>query len=197
MVKPIAVLAVSLLLACGSSRHVTHLDPTEITDVSGKWNVTDARLVAEEMVSDCLTRPWLEKFHQAESREPVVVVWDIRNESNEHIDTEIIISYLEQDLTNSGRITFIAGGKAREIVRKELLGQQESSSDETAKRMAEETGADFVLLGAIRSIIDQHKGTKIITFQIKMELIHVENLEKAWIGVKDIKKAITQDKWAW
>ena len=53
-----ATIAILLLIGCGSSRKVYRLDPETTTDVSGKWNDTDARLVAEEMVNDCLRRPW-------------------------------------------------------------------------------------------------------------------------------------------
>ena len=48
----ITVLLMALLvISCGSSKKVTRLDEKSVTDLSGKWNDTDARLVAEEMIS--------------------------------------------------------------------------------------------------------------------------------------------------
>jgi predicted site-specific integrase-resolvase len=40
--------------ACKNTRTVERVDPKETIDLSGRWNDTDARLVAEEMVKDVL-----------------------------------------------------------------------------------------------------------------------------------------------
>jgi hypothetical protein len=50
-------LAGLMLAAIGCGKQVRRIDPDSTTDLSGKWNDTDSRLVAEEMISDCLTRP--------------------------------------------------------------------------------------------------------------------------------------------
>ena len=54
----IVMLAAALLVGCGGGKQITRLDPGTQTDLSGKWNDTDSRLVAEEMISDCLSGPW-------------------------------------------------------------------------------------------------------------------------------------------
>jgi len=51
------LLASSLLLwGCGAGTTVQRIATTDVTDLSGRWNDTDSRLVAEEMVSDVLSR---------------------------------------------------------------------------------------------------------------------------------------------
>jgi len=55
-----AVLAI-VLSGC-AKKQVTRIDPGETVDLSGNWNDTDSRLVAEEMITDCLGRPWLATF---------------------------------------------------------------------------------------------------------------------------------------
>ena len=49
-----------LVLSC--SRQVQRIDESAQLDLSGRWNDTDSRLVAEEMVKDGLTRPWITDF---------------------------------------------------------------------------------------------------------------------------------------
>ena len=57
MKKLVILLVLACLpLACGGGKQVTRLDTESVTDLSGKWNDTDSRLVAEEMINDCLTR---------------------------------------------------------------------------------------------------------------------------------------------
>jgi len=46
----VLVLIGALLTACGGGKQVTRLEADTVTDLSGRWNDTDARLVAEEMI---------------------------------------------------------------------------------------------------------------------------------------------------
>lgn len=198
MKKYWVLFAISLLVfACGSSRQVTRVAADTTIDLSGNWNDTDARLVAEEMVSDCLTKPWINDFNIAYSNKPVVTVGTIRNLSREHIDTETFTTDFERELLNSGKVRFVASRDERQEIRDERQEQQEYSSDETAKRLAQEVGADFLLQGAIKTIVDQIEGKRVIYYQTDMHLVNVETNEKVWIGTKKIKKEITQKGHKW
>lgn len=193
----IFVLIAALFVGCGSSREVTRLDTEAVTDLSGKWNDTDARLVAEEMVSDCLARPWLSDFMLEKSKKPVVTVGRIRNSSSEHIDTETFTTDFERELTNSGKVVFVASKIERDDVREERMEQRDWASEETVKKLRQETGADYILLGAIKTITDQEGGDKVVFYQTDLELINVETMVKAWIGTKKIKKGISQSGTKW
>ena len=191
-------LVVGLFAACSSQREITRLDTESVTDLSGRWNDTDARLVAEEMIADCLSRPWLFDYMEAnKGQKPVVTVGTIRNKSSEHIDTETFTTDFERELLNSGKVKFVASRIQRDEIRDERYDQQEFASAETVKRFREETGADFLLVGAIKSITDQIEGQKVVFYQTDLELIDIENNEKAWIGTKKIKKGISQGKTKW
>ena len=184
------LLAMILLVGCGG-RQVTRLDPGTTQDLSGRWNDTDARLVAEEMISDCLSRIWLDDFIRASGDKPVVTVGRIRNKSSEHIDTEVFTKDFERELLNSGRVRFTGSKLERGDVREERMDQRDWASEETVKKLREETGADFILLGSIKTITDQVESQKVVFYQTDLELINVESNEKVWIGTKEIKKSIT------
>src|SRR4030042_6811981 len=103
------ILAVTAaLLSCGPSRSVTRTAVDTTQDLSGRWNDTDARLTAEEMVKDSLSRPWLSRFVKAEKRKPVVIVGLVRNKSSEHIETAGLINDIERELINSGEVKLVA-----------------------------------------------------------------------------------------
>jgi uncharacterized protein (TIGR02722 family) len=193
----VVLLALCLTLACGSSRKVYRIDPETQTDLSGKWNDTDARLVAEEMVSDCLSRVWLTNWAAQAGEKPIVTVGTIRNRSSEHIDTETFTTDFERELLNSGQVRFVATTHQRDDIRDERLDQQEWASLETVKRIRNETGADFVLLGGIKSITDEIEGTRVVFYQTDLEMIDIESMEKVWIGTKKIKKEISKKKTKW
>ena len=193
----VVLLVFCVTLACGSSRKVYRIEPETVTDLSGRWNDTDARLVAEEMIADCLSRVWLTDYAAATGAKPVVTVGTIRNKSSEHIDTETFTSDFERELLNSGQVKFVASRGQRDEIRDERFDQQEWASLETMKRIRAETGADFILVGAIKTIVDEIEGTRVVYYQTDLEMINIESMEKVWIGTKKIKKEISKKKTKW
>lgn len=193
----VVLLVLCLSLACSSSRKVYRIEPETVTDLSGRWNDTDARLVAEEMIADCLSRVWITNYVTATGAKPVVTVGTIRNKSSEHIDTETFTTDFERELINSGQVGFVASHTQRDEIRDERFDQQEWASPETMKRIRAETGADFILVGAIKSIVDEIEGTRVVYYQTDLEMIKIESMEKVWIGTKKIKKEISKKKTKW
>jgi uncharacterized protein (TIGR02722 family) len=176
----------------GSSRSVSRIESDQTVDLSGDWNDTDSRLVAQEMINDVLNRPWLADFRAANNRQPVVVVGTVKNRTVEHIQTVTFIKNLERELINSGRVKFVANKDERQEVRDERADQQENASAETMKKFQKELGADFVLRGDIASIVDQEGGDQVKFYQTNLELVNLETNEIAWSGEKKIKKLVSQ-----
>lgn len=184
----LALALLPLAVACSS---VDRVDPNTVTDLSGDWNDTDARLTAEEMIVDCLQRPWLPEYRTShQGAKPIVIVGTVKNRTNEHIAVSMFTKDWEKQLLNSGLVRFVAAKGERDEVRDEREDQQMNSSAESMKRMRQETGADFMLIGSIDQVNDS-KGRKTAkVFQVNMELVNMESNEKVWIGSKDIKKMV-------
>lgn len=175
--------------ACGN-RKVKRIDPSTQTDLSGRWNDTDSRLVAEEMIKDVLERPWRSQFVSEFDRRPVVIVGSVRNRSSEHIEALTFIKNIERAFINSGLVSVVQSGEDRKELRDERSEQQIFASEESRKRWGKEKGADFMMNGVINSITDQYKNRRTITYQINLELTNLETNEKVWLGEKEIKKFI-------
>ena len=101
--KAILCLLMSFLLIVGCSTKVTRVQSDSTIDITGKWNDTDSRLVAEEMIRDCLSQRWLYKW-ESENRRPTVIVGKIVNKSHEHISVETFVKDVERALLNSGKL---------------------------------------------------------------------------------------------
>lgn len=184
---------IALLLtaeSCKTTRTIERVDPKETIDLSGRWNDTDARLVAEEMIKDVLNRPWRTRFETQFGKPPRIIVGTVVNKSSEHIASETFINDIERELLNSGLIKLAQGKDFREEVRKERGDQQEFASSETTKKWKKELGADFMLQGTINSIVDQYNKQKTVTYQIDLKLTDLETNDISWIGQKKIKKYI-------
>ncbi len=179
-----------LLVASCATRKVTRVDPAEQIDLSGRWNDVDSRQVAEQMMHDALSKPWLERFTGRQERPPVVIVGVVINRSHEHIEAETFIKDIEREFVNSGRVRVVENDFFREKLREERAQQQVNASLATQKRLARELGADFMLLGTINSTVDQYRKEKVVNYKINLELVNLESTEKVWIGDKEIKKYI-------
>ena len=186
----ISLLVLVTVLAGCQRRTVTRVDPGQQIDLSGRWNDTDSRLVAEEMIADVLSRPWLARFEQTNNRVPVVIVGEVRNRSHEHIDAETFVRNMEREFINRGAVRVVQGAEFREQVRQERADQHEFASPETIARWRNEVGADFMLFGTNNSNVDQQGRNRVIFYQINLELTHMETNEKVWIGEKQIKKSV-------
>lgn len=188
----ITLALVSMVALAGCKTKVERVDIDETIDLSGRWNDTDSQKVSREMIQDLATRPWIEAYAVSNGQKPVVIVGPVRNLSSEHIATETFTKDLERELVNSGRVTFVANPIERDPLREERRQQQTWSSAETQKRLAAETGADYMLLGSINTIIDQEGRESVKYYQVNLELVHLETSEKAWIGDTKIKKLVTK-----
>jgi uncharacterized protein (TIGR02722 family) len=186
------LLCMLTIVGCAPSQKVTRVAADTQTDLSGRWNDTDARLVAEEMIEDAISKPWLSNFNQNHDKPPVTIIGRVRNETMEHIDTEVFTKEMERAFVNSGLVQVVASQQEREQIRGERQDQQSFASYESTKALAQELGADFMLIGNINSIVDESLSGKeaAIFYTINLELIDVETNRKVWIDNKKIKKLI-------
>ena len=186
----LALASIVLLSAC-ASKQVGRVSENEVTDLSGNWNDTDSRLVAEAMIQDFLSSPSFNFYRSNVEGIPTITVGRIRNLSHEHVNTQTFVNDMERQLINSpGLVRFVASSDQRAALRSERADQDQHASAETRKRAGEETGADLLMEGTINSIVDTDGGQQVRFFQIDLTLIEVETNEKKWIGTKKIKKII-------
>jgi uncharacterized protein (TIGR02722 family) len=189
----VAVCAVLALAGCAETK-VTRIDAGVVTDLSGRWNDTDSRIVAETMVKESLSYPWLTNFSQTKQRPPVVVVGAVLNRSHEHIDVQTFITDLERELTNSQRVTFVAGKGERDEIRTERKEQAMYAREDTQKAPGKETGADYMMKGTIATILDEADGTRAVFYQVDLQMIDLESNAKVWYGQKKIKKVVEKKR---
>lgn len=195
LILALAFAMVFALAACGGT-DVKRVDVGAAIDLSGRWNDTDSQLVSKAMIDDCLGGGWLKKFYRTSGgKSPVVIVGTVRNNSLEHINVQTFTKDLERALVNSGEVEFVASATERKELRSERTDQATHSSEDTAKEMGMEAGADYMLKGTINAIQDKDGGKSVMFYQVNLELIHIESNKKVWIGDKKIKKYIKQSRY--
>jgi uncharacterized protein (TIGR02722 family) len=187
----IGLVALVLALPGCAGKKVSRIDPAEQVDLSGNWNDTDSRLVAEEMIKDCLSHSWLTDHLRTKAANPTVIAGSIRNKSLEHIAVGTFLHDIERAMVNSGTVQVVASAEERGEVREEREDQRVNASPETLKQMGREVGADYMLIGEINQINDSEGGKAVKYYQTDLTLVNIETNVKVWLGQKKIKKMVS------
>ena len=194
LMTTVSMLAALVLLAgCGGGKAVTRIDTDTTIDLSGRWNDADSRMVAEELIAQATSSPWVENHLLAQGKKPAVIVGDIVNKSSEHIPVEPFMADVERAFINSGRVRMVATAEQRQQLRDERADQQQYSSEESMKQWGRELGADYMMLGSVNTIIDREGGDEVKFYQVDVYLIDLEDSTKSWAGFKKIKKYVSRD----
>jgi uncharacterized protein (TIGR02722 family) len=196
----IAMMLIVVLSSCVSTTgtQVNRIDARTQTDLSGYWNDTDVRIIADTLVQECVNAPSIVNFIRQYQRPPVVILGSFRNQSDEHLDTSILAKKFEIALVNSGKVDFVASSMEREELRDERENQQEWSNEFSAKALANEVAADFMLIGSVKTIVDSSGADFTRTYFVTAELVNIEKNTKVWLGENSsIKKYIRRDTVRW
>ena len=188
------LIGIIVFSGCSSSKQVTRVDADTTIDLSGRWNDTDSRMVAEGIIGDCLNHPWINDHGISAGGKPIVIVGGIRNKSMEHIPVATFITDIERAFINSGKVRTVSSSSERSEIREERADQGEFAALETVKRMGRELGADYMMTGEINTIEDREGGDQVVFYQTDLTLTNIETNEKVWIGQKEIKKFIERSK---
>ena len=174
-----ALFAASLVFAAPVKR-------TEDTkDLAENWNENDIKIVCNHVIDEVVESRRIKNFERENDRPPVVVIGRIENESSERIDTSIIEKKLENAVINSGVCDFIADRSQRAILQEELVYQSDHASADTAKEMDAQTGADFMLNGSVKTVIEVGKTQTQKTYHVIVQMIDLQTHKVIFSTEKD------------
>ncbi len=195
----VGLVAVTLSACITPGRQVMRVGAETQTDLSGKWNDTDARMVSDALLQDCFASAWIQNFVQDEGRRPAIRVRSVVNKTDEHIDSQVFIKNIEKAVLNSGKARILAQKGAELGAIEEEQGRAASGrqSDDSGVSVGNEVGADFVVAVRITSVLDQVEGKQAKLYKVNFEMLHSSTGEKVWIGDHEIKKLVSQGRVSW
>jgi hypothetical protein len=175
--------------ACFSKR-VTRVEPTAVTDLSGRWNDTDSRLVANQLVEQALAAGWAKHYTDVHGEAPAVIIGSFANRTMEHIAVGTFVKDIEKALINTGVARVVASTGERQELREERKDQQQNARADTRARPGQELGARYALTGELQAIEDVDGRERVVFYQVDASLIDLETNAKVWVGQHKIKKYI-------
>lgn len=188
------------MVACSAlcfGAKVKRVDSDEIVDLDGFWNDSDVRIVCENLIEQCLESKAVKRRMAAIEEKtgdlPFAIVGKIENNSSEHIDTSIIEMKFRTAIINSGVMNFVASKGERNSLREEKNDQEEHSAN--AKAIDNETAADFMLMGTVKSIVQKEGKTAVRSYFVNVQFVDIETNRIIWTGEDDtVKKIIKRSR---
>lgn len=185
-----------IFASCGSTPSVERISAEETIDLDGYWNESDVAAVCNTLIEECSKSTAVAGFASKNKRAPVAIIGKIRNESSEHIDTSIIEKKFQNAIINSGAMEFVSDSSERQYLREEKADQAEHATMNTAKELDSETGADYMLLGSVKSIVQVAANKNVRTYYVYVELHDIKTNKILWMSENSsIRKVVSNPKY--
>ena len=187
--KSIAVI-IALVLCVSCSRKVSRVDPSTEINLSGRWNDSDSRIVADKMIAELTNSERFKEYAKAKGSKPAIIIGLVKNKTSEHIDADNYIKKLEAAIFNANIANLVESDEFRDKLRVERANQQEFADPATMKEWGKETGADLMLFGEMTSETDVYNKERVVNYVTTLFLTDMETNQRVWYGQQEIKKHI-------
>jgi uncharacterized protein (TIGR02722 family) len=183
------ILLIMVSVSC-QTRSVTRITPETQIDLSGRWNDSDSRMVADKMINDLFASERFKEYARENGKKPTIIVGLIRNKTSEHIDAANYIKKFELAIYNSNVADLVESDEFRDQLRKERAEQQDFADPSTMAKWGKETGADLMLFGEMTSETDTHNNNRVVNYITTLFLTDIETNKRVWYGQHEIKKLV-------
>lgn len=190
--------ALLLLAGCGGDGvAVRRTDSDAVRDLSGNWNATDSQTTARALIAKALSQSWADDFRAAHNgAKPVIKIGRIIVEvPGEVIDTDIFIDDLVTAIHENGKARVVASNKENDQAREERKQQDVHASEGTRKESFQEIGADYLLVGTIKTQNDQQGGQQQKFYSTTIKVTDVKTQEQIGFWNHKIAKDVSRDKY--
>lgn len=177
-----------VILACAPT--VSRVDPGQSIDLSGRWNDTDSRQVADKMVTELLGSPRYQEYAKELGKRPAIIVGLMRNRTSEHIDANNYIKKIEVAIFNSNLADLVESDTFRDKLREERAQQQDFADPATMAQWGKEVGANLMLFGEMTSETDVLNKQRVVNYVTTLFLTDMQTNKRVWYGQHEIKKYI-------
>ncbi|MEM7376979.1 MAG: penicillin-binding protein activator LpoB [Pseudomonadota bacterium] len=189
-----ALLAVTVVSLAGCAATTRSIDPTSDIQYDAQYSFSDKNAIVKDLTDSLLSRA---AYSGGDA--PVLVVYDVANETSEHISTAGITDDIRLALLQSGRYRFISREQRANL--KAELAEQGATAERAAS--ARKLGADLVLAGSLRSIEKKQpkqwrlNRKKLVYYSLNLELTDIQTGEIRWADKAELARESSRPIIGW
>lgn len=180
------------LTACGGPKAFTqgaYDDPTRVELLDDKFNEADMQQMSDTIVKSIVACPEI-----GADKRPVVMVDQVKNNTEEHIDMTSLTDKIRTALIKSRRVKFIDADAREKLDEEYRYNEAGNVAKEKQKKRGKQTGADYVMRGAMATNIQQVGNDKFIYYKLTMNLVNMESSEIDCTEEKEVRKQYRKRK---
>lgn len=203
MKKTIRIFAIVLcalaIVSCASTTKVSRVQTGTAQELSGQWNERDVDIVCRSLLGDMFQSGRYRQYASSlDGRLPLIRVGQFRNESDEHIETAIVTTRMQNEIFNSGLADFVVDRSFTDDIHQEQYYGLDNASIDTAASIGNEAAPDLLLQGTVRTIVQKNGDTEVRTYYVNAQLTEVETGRLVWTGENnEISKVVTDPNVRW
>jgi uncharacterized protein (TIGR02722 family) len=188
------IVALPLVFGCATGKS-TYVDPSTIDEKGAQFGDTDLKLMSEEMVSDLMQSPFLEKV----DKPTTISIVGIENKTSEYIDTDDIADKIMVALIKygSGTFEFVDRAMIEETMKEFELGSSGVVSTAEATQLGKAAGVNFLMTGSLSSITKVDRKEDQRFYRLSLRLVDVERNTISWVHEKEIRKVAKKGVIKW
>ena len=192
-----ATAILTMLLTNCSTNRIDYVDPEGVDTTSINFNSTDLQTTTQKMVEGMLSSPAVAKITSNE-KPPVVFFSTIKNETAEHINTEMLANTVSTEIINSGKFQFTDMSQVQNMKTQiDYQAQSGMVDQKTAVKMGKQIGAEYMLYGSIADLKSVNSDQKSLFFLITLKMINVKTGIIVWQDQKKIRKLQKRSTFGW
>lgn len=180
------VIIISLLAGCGST--ISYEIKDEETVTGSDWSAKDLKDVSEYMTASVKQSALISSPQYKSERPRWMMAKDLKNETDEHVNTRTIMEKIRTRLINEGFAIFVDDQAIEDILNQMQLQQSGLFDDKTVTKVGKLVGAKLILRGTVSSIRKRTDRRDIIYYNITLQLVNIQTGEIVWTDEKEIQR---------
>jgi uncharacterized protein (TIGR02722 family) len=164
--------------------NVQYGNAKDVEQVTTEFGSTDLQMIAEAMARS------LGQSASGNKEKILVTIADVKNKTDEYIDTKSINDSIRVQLLKSGTMRFATDIGDMKTQTDELNRQNSSGlyKEKSAAKIGKMEGAQYRIEGNITSIVKQNKNIKDVYYKFTLMMTNIESGTIEWSDEKEIRK---------
>ena len=161
----------------------------DVETVTGSdWSAKDLKDVSDYMAGSVKQAAFISSPQYINEKPRWMLARDMKNETDEHVNTRTIMEKIRTRLINGGIANFIDDQAVEDILNQMKLQQSGLFDSKTVAQVGKLVGAKLILRGTISSIRKKTDRKDIIYYNITLQLVNIQTGEIIWTDEKEIQR---------
>ena len=182
------LLIIIITLIAGCAPTIKYEIKDEETVTGSDWSAKDLKDVSDYMAGSVKQAAFIANPQYTKERPRWMLARDMKNETDEHVNTRTIMEKIRTRLINGGIANFIDDQAVEDILNQMKLQQSGLFDNKTVAQVGKLVGAKLILRGTISSIRKKTDRKDIIYYNITLQLVNIQTGEIVWTDEKEIQR---------